>query len=349
MGLTWWTMLRKDQRIAITIKGALREAHGKMGFGVLRYSENPIACVIDPFEAGGSVPEITGIPRDVPIVGSVEEAAALGAEVLLLGVAPPGGHLPADWLVDIETAIGLGMSVVNGLHDRLAPRFPQLQPGQWIWDMRVEPEGLVPASGKAADLKCMRLLTVGTDMAVGKMTAGLEILKEARRRGLTSEFVATGQIGMTICGSGVPLDAIRVDFACGAIEREVLRVGSAELVIIEGQGSLVHPGSTGPLPLIRGSMPTHLVMCVRGGPRHLFRYPEIAVPPLREFIRLYEDLASVCGTFPRPKTVGLAMNCKGLSDEEARAACDQASAETGLPAVDVFRHGVSALVDGLRP
>jgi uncharacterized NAD-dependent epimerase/dehydratase family protein len=341
-------MLRRDQKLAIYMEGAVLGFGGKMGFGVLRYSPNPIVCVIDSQTAGRDMKEAAGMPRTCPIVATVEEAVALGAEVVVLGIAPPGGLIPTAWYPVIDRSVELGLSIVNGLHDLVGPRYPNLPAGQWAWDIRVEPEGLKPGTGAAARLTNRRVLLIGTDMAIGKMTAGLEVYRVARERGVKAEFVATGQIGITITGSGVPLDAVRVDFAAGAIEREVLGYREAELVIVEGQGSLGHPGSTANLALLRGSMPTHLILCHRAGQTTLTTMAHVPIAPLADLIRLYEDLASACGLFPRPVTVGVALNTGHVaSDEEATAACAEIEQEIGLPCIDPVRHGPGRLIDGL--
>jgi uncharacterized NAD-dependent epimerase/dehydratase family protein len=339
-------MLNPSQPLALYMEGNLTGPYAKMGLGVLRYSPNPIVAVIDSSFAGRSTDEF-GVPRSVPILSSVTDAVSLGASALILGIAPPGGLIPEAWYVDIDAAVASGLSVVNGLHDLLTPRYRDLAEGQFIWDIRVEPEGLTTASARAAELSCRRLLLVGTDMAVGKMTAGLEIYAGANARGIRTSFVATGQIGITITGAGIPLDAIRVDFASGAVEREVLRYADSELIVIEGQGSLVHPASTATLPLLRGSCPTHLVLCVRAGQTSLRTHECIAIPPLGDLIRLYETLASTLGTFPAPRTIGVAVNTAHLSADEAAEACAELSAEVGLPAVDPIRDGVEALLDAL--
>lgn len=339
-------MIAPNAKIAIYMKGAVGELAGKMGHGLLRYSPQALVAVIDPTFAGRNAQEVTGIPRSVPIVATVEESLALGADVMVLGIAPPGGLIPESWRVDLDRAVELGLSLANGLHEQLEPAYrTRLRPGQFVWDIRVEPEGLVPGTGAARHLSNKRVLFVGTDMAIGKMTAGLEMYAELKRRGVTTDFIATGQIGITIMGSGVPLDAIRVDFAAGAIEREVMRAAHCEVVLIEGQGSLIHPASAAPLPLLRGSMPTHFVLCHRAGQRTLARIPEIALPPLTELMRLWEALASVAGTFTTPTFLGVALNTFHVaSDEDARAACAEIEAETGLPTVDPVRHGPDRLL-----
>lgn len=340
-------MLRKEQRLALYMEGNLTSDPGKMGFGILRYSENPIACVIDSHHAGRRVEDVIATPGSAPVVATVDEAVAAGAEVFVLGIAPPGGLVPPAWWPVIDEAVDRGLSVVNGLHDLLGPRYPELRAGQWVWDVRLEPEGLGVASGKAASLPNRRALMIGTDMAVGKMTAGLELWAAAKRRGVRAGFIATGQIGMVLTGAGVPLDAVRVDFAGGAIEREVLARADDDLVIVEGQGALCHPASTSTLPLLRGSCPTHLVLCHRAGQTHLRRLADVAIPPLKPYLALYEELGATCGTFPRPQTAGVALNTAHLGEPEARAAVEAVARETGLPTTDPVRFGVEELLDAI--
>ena len=332
-------MLDPTAPLAVYMEGAVRHYGGKMGVGVLRYSPNPVVCVIDSETAGLDLQAETGVDRVAPIVATVEEALALGGKVLILGIAPPGGLIPSAWLPAIDQAVAGGMTVVNGLHDKLAPRY-----GDRAWDVRTEPEGLAPGTGAAGRLTNRRALMVGTDMAVGKMTAGLEIWKAL---GPGAAFVATGQIGITVTGAGVPLDAIRVDFSAGAIEREVMRNAAAAVVVIEGQGSIVHPGSTATLALMRGSMPTHLVLCARAGQTHL-QNADVAIPPLADLIRLYESIGEACGAFARPQTAGVAMNTFGMSDAEAREACDAVGRALDLPCDDPVRHGASLLAEAIR-
>lgn len=330
---------------------------GKMGFGLLRYSDSQIACVIDRETAGRDLVALCGIPRPVPIVATIAEALALGADTLVPAIAPAGGILPDDWRREICEGLRGGMSLVNGLHERMAeaPDFrAALTPSAWIWDVRVEPDGLPNGLGRARELPAKRILTVGTDMAIGKMTASLELHKAAQRQALPSAFVATGQIGICISGAGIALDAVRVDFASGGVEWAVLeathklprpaRAGGAGLIWVEGQGSVLHPASTAWLPLIRGSVPTHLILCHRAGQESVLRAPWVRVPPLREVAALYE---AVCAPIQPARVVGIALNCGHLSADEAQAACEKTEAETGLPTSDVVRFGGERLLEAV--
>ncbi|MCA9603747.1 MAG: DUF1611 domain-containing protein, partial [Myxococcales bacterium] len=323
--------------------------NGKMGYGVLRYSPNTVVAAVDSQKAGSDMTREVGIPGGCPVVASVEDAHALGADVLVLGVANSGGFIPADWYAHLDRAVALGMSVVNGLHDKLGPRYAgKTREGQWVWDVREEPKGLAIGTGAARKLPNKRVLFVGTDMAIGKMTAALEMWKATEARGRRAEFVATGQTGITIRGRGVPLDAIRVDYATAAIERAVLEAKDAEYVFVEGQGALGHPGSTSTLPLMRGSCPTHLVLCHRAGQTAIRNLPDVPIPEFQAYVALYRDVAACAGVFPHPVFLGGCLNTAHIADEaEAREAVRAFAVALGAPATDPVRFGVAPLVDAL--
>lgn len=345
------TRITPDSRLALLVHGHLVGGYGKMGLGLLRYSDATIAAVVDRDHAGGDVAALTGIPRAAPIVASAQEAAALGADTLVIGVATPGGVLPAGYDDEIRAGLAAGMSLVNGLHRPLAadPVLSKLlQPGRFIWDVRREPETLSNGTGAAVSLSCRRVVTVGTDMAVGKMTVALEMERAARRRGVRAKFLASGQIGICISGDGIALDAVRVDFASGAVQDLVMRYGpNADLLLIEGQGSILHPASTAWLPLIRGSVPTHLILVHRAGQQTLWRQPECRIPPLSAVAACYEALCAAAGMFPAARVAGIALNCGALSQQDAEEAVAAVAAETGLPTTDVLRTGADPLVDAV--
>ncbi len=341
--------LGEGAKVAILMQGYLRNHFGKLGFGLLRYSPADIVAVVDGENAGGDLRALTGIPRCAPIVRSCSEARNLGAETLVLGVAPPGGRLPQDWWDEVLAALRLGMLVVNPLHSPMAANKEVRRAGGRIWDVRVEPPGLDTASGRALGLSCARVLTVGTDMAVGKMTASLEMTFAARRMDVAAEFVATGQTGICIWGSGVAVDAVRLDFAPGAVERETLRASGsgAEVLFVEGQGAINHPAASAVLAIMRGCMPTHLVLCTRARQLTLWRFPEVPIPPLHSLIETYETMAAGGGAFPRPKTVGIALDTHELTEPEALQAIEQLESGVGLPVADPVRQGAERLVRAL--
>lgn len=338
-----------NQKIAVLLHEGIRGTHGKTGLSLLRYSDAPIVVAIDRDCPGQSLPQLTGIQRDVPIVASVKDAIAFNPQVLVIGIAPKGGSLPDDYWHEIKDALVGGMSIVNGLHTPLA-NSPELRtllkPGQSIWDVRKEPSNISICTLAAKNLPCRRVLTVGTDMAVGKMSTSLELHRASRLRGMSTKFIATGQTGLMLEGDGVPLDAVRVDFAAGAVEQVVVRYGkNYDILHIEGQGSLLHPSSTATLPLIRGSQPTQMILVHRLGQNEVVEH--VKIPPLTEVIKLYEIVASGAGAFAAVPVVGIALNTSNFDQATAKTAIAQVETETGLPCTDVIRFGGDKLLDAV--
>ncbi|MBE9216051.1 DUF1611 domain-containing protein [Plectonema cf. radiosum LEGE 06105] len=338
-----------NQKIAVLLHEGIRGTHGKTGLSLLRYSDAPIVVAVDRDCPGQSLPELTGIQRDVPIVASVKDAIAFNPQVLVIGIAPKGGSLPDDYWHEIKDALLGGMSIVNGLHTPLATS-PELRtllkPGQLIWDVRKEPSNISVCTLAAKNLPCRRVLTVGTDMAVGKMSTSLELHRASRLRGMRTKFIATGQTGLMLEGDGVPLDAVRVDFAAGAVEQVVVRYGkNYDILHVEGQGSLLHPGSTATLPLIRGSQPTQMILVHRLGQNEVVE--GVKIPPLADVVKLYEIVASGAGAFAAVPVVGIALNTSNFDESMAKTAIAQVEAETGLPCTDVIKFGGDKLLDAV--
>lgn len=339
-------MLNKNQKIAVYMEANLDSDYGKMGYGVMRYIKNPVVCVVDSINAGKRVNDACSLPYDYPVVASIAEAHDLGAEVLVLGTAPSGGRVPDDWYPQLEQALEFGMSIVNGLHDRLNEQIGDKisnPDNQWIWDVRQPAFTPAIASARAAELNNKRVLMVGTDMAVGKMTVGLEVYKWVTEKNPSSTFVATGQIGITVTGQGIPLDAFKLDHACGAVETAVMGVANSDIIFVEGQGSLLHPGSSATLSLLRGSCANRLIMCHRAGMIRLRKPEAVKVPPIKEFIQLNEELARVCGSLTTATTIGVALNTSKLDQEAAQHEIAKLEDETGLPVDDVVRFGAGKL------
>jgi uncharacterized NAD-dependent epimerase/dehydratase family protein len=339
-----------NDRLAILLHGGIKGIHGKTGLALIRFAPQRVVVVIDAESAGGDLAELTGIPleRSIPIVATAREALAFGPQTLALGLAALGGRLPEDWIPDMQDSLRGGLNILNGLHtslsedERLAPH---VQAGRWIWDIRREPAGLVSGMGLSRLLGCKRVLFVGTDMSIGKMSAALAFHRAAEGRGIRSKFMATGQTGVMLEGDGIPLDAIRVDFASGAVQQELVACAKdREVVFIEGQGSLLNPASTATLPLLRGSQPTHLVLVHRAQMHHLRDFRWVKIPALRDVVTMYESIACAGGALAPVKVVSIVLNTHGLTDAEARYEVERTEAETGLPTQDVVRWGADRLL-----
>jgi len=320
--------------------------YGKTMRGVLRYRHDDVAAILDSTRRGE-------IEDGVPVVGSVEEALPLGPTTALVGVVTQGGHFPPAWMELLRSCVEHGLHVENGLHVFLGddPELRELaaRRGVELRDLRRPPADLSTATGENLAVDATIVLTVGSDCAIGKMTVSCELDLEARRRGLRSVFVPTGQTGMVIAGWGIAVDAVVSDFLAGAAERLVVegRTRGGELLWVEGQGALLHPVYSGvTLGLYHGSVPHLLVLChevgrtevegAGGGPHR--------IPPLRDLVELHERVALPA----RPARVAaVALNTARLDEGESRAAIAKAEAETGVPADDPVRFGSGGLVDAV--
>ena len=152
--------LTANSRVAILLHGGIKGSHGKTGLAFLRYSQTEIVAIIDREAEGESLARLTGIQRNLPIVRDVASALIERPDILLIGIAPSGGQLPADLLVEIETAVRSGLSIINGLHTPLKSKFTQSD--SEIWDIRQEPQNLHVGKGAARSLDNTRILMVGT-------------------------------------------------------------------------------------------------------------------------------------------------------------------------------------------
>ena len=279
---------------------------------------------------------------------SIEEAAARGARTVVLGVANAGGVMSDAVVADVLAAVRAGLHVASGLHRRLGgdPRIRAAADarGRVLFDVRRPPDGLPVGTGyKRAG---RRLLTVGTDCAVGKMWTTLSLEREMRGRGIVADFRATGQTGILVAGSGMPVDAVVADFISGSVEVLSPARDDGGWDLVEGQGSLFHPGFAGvSLGLLHGAQPDALVLCHEPGRAHVRHVPGRALPGLRDC--LDRNLEAARLTNPDAVAVGVSLNTSALGDEEARRALAQAEDLLGLPAQDPGRDGVGRIVDRL--
>jgi uncharacterized NAD-dependent epimerase/dehydratase family protein len=334
-----------SDRLALFTAGLFADTHAKTAHGILRYGQREVVAVVDEAHAGRRVPDVVPYARrDVPVVGSVEEAAGLGANVLVVGVAPLGGALTPEWRTVLRAAADAGMALEAGLHTELADE-PELA-GAEIRDLRAAPAGLSVPAGPAKRPGVRVVHTVGSDCAIGKMSVTLELDAAARARGQRSAFVPTGQTGIAIAGWGIAVDHVISDFVAGAAFR-LIEEGAqrAPLLFVEGQGSVIHPAYSGvTLGLLHGCLPDVLILCHRAGATVLDDYPETAIPPLAELVTTYERVAGAV----HPTTVAaVAVNTRGLDDAGARAAIAAAAEETGLPADDPVRYGGERLLEAV--
>lgn len=326
-------------------EGSFTPLGAKTAIGVLRYRVDQVAAVVDSTHAGSTAQASVGVGGAIPVVSDVAAAAALGADSLLVGIAPQGGGLPEAWRPILADALRRGWDVIAGLHVFLAddPELAALarQTGARLFDVRRPPAGRPVAAARAARVEALVVLTVGSDCNVGKMTTALELERELAARGTRARFVATGQTGILIAGSGVAVDAVPSDFVAGVTENLVLDAArDADVVVVEGQGSLIHSGYSGvALALLHGAAPAAMVLCHELG-RQRVNERDTPIPPLAELARLYE--AAAAWVHPS-RVVGVALNTLRHDEATARAALTAAEHETGHPATDPVRFGAAPL------
>jgi D-glutamate N-acetyltransferase len=342
---------KEKRRLVILAEGNFDFKNAKTACGAIRYGFHDILCIIDSEKAGMTAGDaIPGLKSNIPIVASLDEALLKKPDSLLIGVASRGGGLPSSWRKIIIKSLMNGMHIYSGLHiflsDDMEFKCLAEKYGRILWDIRKPAKNLPVALGRCRKAKSFIVHTVGTDCSVGKMTAGLEIIKGLRKKGITVEFVSTGQTGILITGYGQPVDAIAGDFMAGSVEMEIMNLDEkVDMIFIEGQGSLLHPGySSVTLGILHGSAPDALILCHQSTRKEVARGYKIPIPPLSRMKKIYEDAA---GLIKKTSTVAVALNTSGLEEEEALLDITNTMEESGLPTADPVRFSPEIIIDAL--
>jgi uncharacterized NAD-dependent epimerase/dehydratase family protein len=341
-----------NERLAILTGGLLADWHAKTAHGVIRYAQREVVAVVDERHAGRTAEQVVPFClRPVPVVATVADAVARGAECLLVGIAPTGGKLDRAFRAALLEAIEAGMSLEAGLHSLLSDD-PDLSAaaarrGVELRDLRRAPADLsVPRAPTTRDPRVLVVHSVGSDTVIGKKVVTLELDRAARARGLRSVYVPTGQTGIAIAGWGIAVDHVISDYVAGAAERlvdEGTRRG--DLVFVEGQGALFHPAYSGvTVGLLHGSLPDVLVLAHGAGATAYKGYPDVPLVPLPELVDAYER---ICRPLKPARVAAIALNTAELDDPTARLAIAEAQEQTGLVADDVVRFGADRLLDAV--
>jgi Uncharacterized conserved protein len=335
-----------SKRIGVLTGGELLTLKAKMAHGVMRY-RNDVEVVIDESCSGRNVKDLLPyVDKNIPVVGTLREAIELGINELLIGVAPPGGGMPPEWMDIIEEALIAGVKIANGLHIRLAEeqRFSRYRDN--IFDIRYSYTPKDVAHGLAADLRKNVILTVGSDCASGKMTTALELHQCCKRRGMRSDFIPTGQTGMYIMDNGFAIDTVLSDFMAGAVEDFVCESAQQnDFIFVEGQGSLIHPAYSGvSLGLMHGSAP-NIIVFAHDITRDRLAYFDRNIPSLEEQIEITERLA---GYQRQCRVLGISLFAANME----RAAVEEVIAEMenkyGIPVFAPLVTGCDKFVDILE-
>ena len=347
------TTERGSVRYAILAEGSFNSRDSKTANAVLRFIPDSAAALIDSTQAGKTAQEVIGYGGDTPVVSSFQETLRFSPSALLIGIAPTGGKLPDEWRAVVLEAIGEGLDILSGLHTFLSDDKELASAANAnkveIIDLRKPPADLVVSEDRWRSRSSYVLLTVGTDVAIGKMTTLMQLMDFLHQSTLNSVFVATGQTGLLFTNRGVCVDAVKSDFIAGSIETEIMNIDSEfELQLIEGQGSLFHQGYSGvTLGLIHGSMPDGLLICHE--PSRKVNDYGTPLPTLTEAIELHK---AVIKPFRKVDVIGISLYTAELSEDEARISIKDAEEETGLPADDPVRFGADklgkAILDAVR-
>jgi len=306
-------------------------SYAKTAFGLRDWAAE--RC-IGEWSCGGATVS-TGLPRLAP-----NEARALGARSLLIGVANSGGVISENWMPSLIEALESGLDLISGMHTKLNDT-PQLKTaaqrrGRQLIDVRTPPPNIPIASGRKRSGK--RLLTVGTDCALGKKYSALALARAFANRGVDVDFRATGQTGIMISGGGIPLDAVVADFAAGAAEMLSPDASARHWDVIEGQGSLFHPAYAGvSLSLLHGSQPDVIVVCHEPGRKDILGHPGYFLPDLEETIDLHLRLGRLTNAAIR--CAGISLNTSTLDTGTASRCLAEQSARLGLAVADPMRGG----------
>ena len=351
-----------SSRLAILAEGAFGVETAKTASSAVRYQPERVSSVIDSRFAGSTVGETLGFGGDIPIVATFAEALATEPrpEALLVGIAPQGGRLPDAWRAVLVAALEEGLDIISGLHFFLCddPELAALaeRQGCTLFDLRKPPPELPVGAGRVMGTDAFRVLTVGTDCNTGKMTVSLELQRALEARGVRAGFAATGQTGILIAGTGIAVDAVVSDFISGAAERLTLEAARGEdgegvdIVLVEGQGSLMHPGYSGVTHgLLHGTLPHAMILTWMPSRPRIYggNHSWVVLPELDEVIRRYEDaLAWACPDVPG-RVIGVSLATYDISEDDARTAVRHAREVTGLPATDPIRFGPAPLVEAI--
>jgi uncharacterized NAD-dependent epimerase/dehydratase family protein len=287
------------------------------------------------------------VSLDLPHL-SPSQASKQGAGSMVIGVAAVGGALPAHWLPELEAALEAGLDIVSGLHTRLSS-FPKLvaiaaRTGAKLHDVRHSDQVFAAGTGRKRTGK--RLLTVGTDCALGKKYTALALTQALKKKGVAATFRATGQTGVMIAGEGVAIDAVISDFVAGAAEALSPDNAPEHWDLIEGQGALFHPAYAGvTLGLLHGSQPDALVLCHDPSRQTIEGYPDCPIPDLQEAIDRYVQAGQL--TNRQVRCVGISINSSSLTDAQWQSYAQELSLKLHLPVCDPMRGGVDAIAQAL--
>ena len=278
-----------------------------------------------------------------------ESVAAIGARSVLIGTASIGGAFPPDWIAPLARTARDGVDVVAGLHTPLSDVKELVRAaeasGARLVDVRIPPPDLPVGTGRKRTGR--RILTVGTDCAVGKKYTALQLEVDMRRRGAAVDFRATGQTGIMIAGRGLAVDAVVADFLSGAAEALSPDAPADHWDVIEGQGAIFHPGYAAVTHgLLIGSQPDGFVVCHELGRKTFSGWDDFPLPSIGDVIERTVEIGRL--TNPDIACIGISVNTSAVSEVEADAYLQELAETHDLPCIDPIRKGTSAIADEIQ-
>jgi uncharacterized NAD-dependent epimerase/dehydratase family protein len=339
----------------IYCEGAFNTTNGKTAHGLVRFTDRyRLLSVVDSRYAGRDAGEVLdGKANQIPIFQSLDHAvqkaasSSLPATHFVVGLAPDGGRLASQTRIDIGRAISLGLNVDCGLHDYLSedPEMMALATkfGTKIRDIRKPPpiEKLHFFSGRIEEVRSLKIAVLGTDSAIGKRTTAWLMVNGFKQKGHTAEMIGTGQTAwMQGARYGIMMDSLINDFVAGEIEHAVWRAWDEkkpEVVIIEGQGSLMNPAYPGGFEILAAGRPDIIVLQHAPARKEYDGFPGYPIQPLPQQIDVIELLSG------KP-VVAVTINHENLSPEQVSEVCRAIEQDVGLPAFDVLRDGPQELI-----
>lgn len=336
--------------------GAFDTKSAKTSHGLIRGSERyEIVAVIDPVFFGQDAGKVLdGRERGIPICKNVEEFIAAGgaAKNCIVGVAPKGGQLPKSMEADVIAAMENGMDIVSGLHSFLNDneRLAEVarRKGVTIHDIRMprERKYLKFWTGEIYKVKCAKIAVMGTDCGLGKRTTSKFIVEAIRGEGMKSEMIYTGQTGwMQGWKYGFILDSTYNDYVSGELENAIVscyREVDPDLIVIEGQAALRNiSGPCGAEFLLSGDVDG---VVLQHAPARIyydgFEELGVKIPPLSSEVELIKMYGK--------KVIGITLNTRGLTAEQAMKYKEQYEQELGIPVALPVERGVADILEPIR-
>jgi len=345
-----------DGNALVLCEGALGTPSGKTANGLVRFTERyRILGVIDSTHAGRDAGEVLeGRPRGIPVVRNLEEALRRieqPVHYLVIGIAPDGGMLPAEYRSFVKNAIRNRLNIDSGLHEFLSedPEFGPMAKEYHVQirDVRKPPprEKLHFFTGKIEEVKAAKIAVLGTDSAVGKRTTAILLTQALRQEGLNAELIGTGQTAwMQGVKYGIILDSIVNDFVTGEIEHIICQAWAHEkpdVIVLEGQGSLLHPAYPGGFELIAAGRPDGIVLQTAPKRKTYDGFPHYPIAPLEKEIQALELISG------KP-ILALTLNHEGMTDAEITKTEREYEKKYGVPCCDVLKEGGGKIVAKMR-